>query len=109
MVLMTFPSSSDPAILKSQGNAALLADLKKRTQGLSSPFRESFGTIPEGTKVWHARLTYWPTKPWDGRGGKVTLCGDAAHPMTFRKLCLMTFHYLIYLRSPFEPLCCLMI
>ena len=49
------------------------------------PFDEVFATIPAGTKVWHNRLSCWPTKPWDSRGGLVTLAGDAAHAMTFRK------------------------
>jgi hypothetical protein len=48
------------------------------------PFNEVFATIPSDTKVWHNRLSYWPTKPWDGKG-LVTLAGDAAHAMTFRE------------------------
>lgn len=88
MIIMTWRSDTDPAILKEKGDDAILDDLKKRAQGLASPFRESFETIPDGTKVWHARLTYWPTRPWDSRGGKVTLVGDAAHPMTFRAFTL---------------------
>ncbi|KAH6662379.1 hypothetical protein B0J14DRAFT_685832 [Halenospora varia] len=49
------------------------------------PFNEVFATIPQGTKVWHNRLSCWPTKPWDSRGGLVTLAGDAAHAMTFHR------------------------
>ncbi|CZR67712.1 uncharacterized protein PAC_17611 [Phialocephala subalpina] len=48
------------------------------------PFNEVFATIPSNTKVWHNRLSYWPTKPWDGKG-LVTLAGDAAHAMTFHR------------------------
>jgi hypothetical protein len=59
--------------------------MRARAQHLAYPFKESVTTIPRGTPCWHARLTYWPTKPWDGKGGLVTLAGDAAHSMTFRK------------------------
>jgi len=62
----------------------VLADVYERGKPFGSPFHECFLTIPEGTKVWHNRLSYWPTKPWDSRNGLVTLAGDAAHPMTFR-------------------------
>ena len=62
-----------------------LADMYERGKPFGSPFRECFLTIPPGTRVWHNRLSYWPTKPWDSRNGLITLTGDAAHPMTFRK------------------------
>ena len=31
------------------------------------------------------RLTEWPTVKWNSLPGKITLAGDAAHPMTFRR------------------------
>lgn len=64
--------------------ANVLPDVYEKAKSFDSPFREAFSTIPAGTKVWHNRLTYWPTKPWDGKG-LVTLAGDAAHPMTFHR------------------------
>lgn len=67
-----------------QGDNVLPA-MYERGKAFGFPFNEVFRTIPEDTKVWHNRLAYWPTKPWDSRGGLVTLAGDAAHPMTFRK------------------------
>lgn len=51
------------------------------------PFKEIFETIEPSSTIWHNRLAYWPTLPWD-RKGLVTLVGDAAHPMTFRMLSL---------------------
>lgn len=63
----------------------ILQDLKKRGETFSEPFRSFFRGIPCGTKSWHSRLSYWKPVPWDNRGGLVTLAGDAAHPMTFRK------------------------
>jgi len=62
-------------------------DLIARSQNLKYPFKQTVSTIEPGSaKFWHARMTYWPTKPWDSRGGLVTLAGDAAHAMTFRML-----------------------
>ena len=75
----------------------VLADMYERGKTFGSPFKECFLTIPQGTMVWHNRLSYWPTKPWDSRNGLVTLAGDAAHPMTFRKL----FHLSLSLLFPY--------
>ncbi|TVY41155.1 FAD-dependent monooxygenase [Lachnellula occidentalis] len=63
----------------------VLPAMYERGKSFGYPFNEVFRTIPEDTKVWHNRLAYWPTKPWDSRGGLVTLAGDAAHPMTFHR------------------------
>ncbi|KAK7755112.1 hypothetical protein SLS62_002927 [Diatrype stigma] len=65
---------------------AILEDLKKRTESFSEPFNICFQSIPEGTKCWHSKLSYWVPEPWDNRNGTVTLVGDAAHPMTYRVL-----------------------
>ena len=69
----------------------ILPAMYERGKAFGYPFNEVFATIPPGTPVWHNRLRYWPTKPWDSRNGLVTLAGDAAHPMTFRELCSAFF------------------
>lgn len=63
---------------------AILQDVYERGKAFGYPFNEVFASIPFGTKVWHNRSCTWPTEPWDGKGF-VTLAGDDAHPMTFRK------------------------
>jgi len=65
--------------------AKILPDIHERGKGFGPPFRDAFLTITEETQVWHNRLAYWPTQPWDSKGGKITLAGDAAHPMTFHR------------------------
>lgn len=62
----------------------LLARVLRRSEHLAYPFGDMLRAIPRGTKCWYGRMSYWPTKPWDNRGGRVTLAGDAAHAMTFR-------------------------
>lgn len=63
----------------------ILKDLKERGEVFTEPIRSMFRGIADGTKAWHNRLSSWMPVPWDNRGGKVTLAGDAAHPMTFRQ------------------------
>jgi hypothetical protein len=74
--------SDEPTGLKGDN---ILLDMYERGKAFGSPFKEAFLTIPEGTMAWHSRLSYWPTRRWDNKNGLVTLAGDAAHPMTFRK------------------------
>jgi 2-polyprenyl-6-methoxyphenol hydroxylase-like FAD-dependent oxidoreductase len=48
---------------------------------LAEPFRSAVLWMPDDTKVSFDRMVYWVTVPWDSRQGRVTLVGDAAHPM----------------------------
>lgn len=68
-----------------QGDTAL-ADLRRRGERYSEPFRTIYTSVPDGTKCWHTRLAYWvpPDTPWDNLNGTLTMVGDAAHPMTAR-------------------------
>jgi 2-polyprenyl-6-methoxyphenol hydroxylase-like FAD-dependent oxidoreductase len=65
---------------------AILADAKQRAQEFGHDFKYLWQSIPDGTQMWHNRLTDWsPETAWDNHNGTVTLVGDAAHSMTFRK------------------------
>lgn len=70
-----------------------LAGLKKRAETFGEPFRSANLWIPEGTKVYENRLSYWEPVPWDNKGGRIVLAGDAAHPMTFREFFLSVFFF----------------
>ena len=61
--------------------AERLAIIKEKAAGLAEPARSAFLWIPEGTQVHKADISYWITEPWDNRLGRLTLLGDAAHPM----------------------------
>lgn len=52
--------------------------------GWAEPYKSAIEWIPEDTPVLKDRLNIWKTQPWNNQGGRVTLCGDAAHAMTFR-------------------------
>jgi 2-polyprenyl-6-methoxyphenol hydroxylase-like FAD-dependent oxidoreductase len=69
--------------------AQRLQQVQNMAKGFADPFRSAFGWLKEDTTVWYAPLAHWdPSEPehgWDNHGGRITLAGDAAHPMTFRK------------------------
>ena len=62
----------------------ILPDLKRRAQSFGPNFRYLWEAIPDDTRCWHNRLSYWIPEPFDNRKGTVTLVGDETHPMTFR-------------------------
>lgn len=61
-----------------------LAKLKAKAETFGEPFRSANLWLPEDTVVSENHLSYWIPVPWDNRNGRVSLAGDAAHPMTFR-------------------------
>lgn len=66
--------------------AERLALIKERAKEMAEPARSAFTWIPDDTPVHKADISYWITQPWDNRGGRMTLVGDAAHPMPPCKL-----------------------
>ncbi|KAF2827803.1 FAD/NAD(P)-binding domain-containing protein [Ophiobolus disseminans] len=62
-------------------HAEKLALIKEKAKDLAEPARSSFMWIPEGTQVHRADISYWITRQWENRSGRLTLVGDAAHPM----------------------------
>jgi hypothetical protein len=59
--------------------------LKDRAQTFCEPFKSANLWVPDDTVLAVNRLSYWVPIPWDNRNGRITLAGDAAHPMTFRE------------------------
>ncbi|KAF2457404.1 monooxygenase [Lineolata rhizophorae] len=66
-------------------DVASLANQKARAATFGEPFRSANLWIPEGTKLYANSMSYWEPRPWDTKGGRVLLAGDAAHPMTFQR------------------------
>ena len=60
----------------------------ERAVKLAEPLRSTYLSVAPSATFWIHRIAEWRTKPWDNHGGRVTLAGDAAHPMTYRKPCL---------------------
>lgn len=63
---------------------------KELAQKFADPFRSAFQWMPDdSTTIWNGKLQHWdPLEEghrWDHHGGRITLAGDAAHPMTFQR------------------------
>ena len=71
--------------MKGDDDPTSLEGLKEKAQTFCEPFKSANLWIPEGTQLFPNFLSYWQPIPWDNRNGRITLVGDAAHPMTFRK------------------------
>ncbi|THZ14444.1 hypothetical protein D6C89_10138 [Aureobasidium pullulans] len=78
------PSSKDEMF---SDNTSRLAALKLRARGFAPCLRNAIESIVEGTPVTEIGLADWEFVHWDNPG-RVTLAGDAAHPMT---MCKKTF------------------
>lgn len=66
---------------KSLSNSERLALVKKKAETLGEPAHSAFQWIPKNTLVHQADISYWTPRPWDNKAGRITLLGDAAHPM----------------------------
>jgi len=55
--------------------------LKEMSNNICEPFRSAIQWIPPGSIFSLTQLNYWVTIPWNNRGSRVTLAGDAAHSM----------------------------
>ncbi|KAE8441210.1 hypothetical protein EG329_005610 [Mollisiaceae sp. DMI_Dod_QoI] len=62
--------------------AGRLAQVKEKASNMCEPFRSAVMWMPDDTKITYDRMAYWVPVPWDNHNGRVTLAGDAAHPMT---------------------------
>lgn len=59
--------------------------LKERAQTFGEPFKSAFLWMPDDNPIYPNFLSYWMPENFDTKNGRITLLGDAAHPMTFRK------------------------
>lgn len=86
MIMSWIPSDRDYTPSSVQG-PKILSDLKRRAEDFDQGIKSLWQSVPEDTKCWHNRLSYWvpPEEGWDNRNGTVTLVGDACHPMTFHR------------------------
>lgn len=83
----------------------------ENSEKLAEPFRSALLSLPYDALIWCERLSQWPTVAWDNKQGSVTLAGDAAHPMTYRKQhtytiiknSLVFLHQLLYIKLTQTP------
>ncbi|KAL9599940.1 MAG: hypothetical protein Q9219_003502 [cf. Caloplaca sp. 3 TL-2023] len=77
-------------ILKTKSTADHIAHQKELAKEYADPFKSAFEWLADdSTTAWYGKMQHWdpgdPEHRWDNRGGRVTLAGDAAHPMTFQR------------------------
>lgn len=82
--MQTWRSDEDTGLIGKGKEDLKLETWYRKGREFGEPFNEIFRSLNPTSTIWHNRLSYWPTKPWDSKG-LVTLAGDAAHPMTFRE------------------------
>lgn len=63
-------------------DAERIAMMKRRANEFHPSLRDIVQSLPEDSPILEIALQDWPCQPWDNRGGRVTLAGDAAHAMT---------------------------
>ena len=76
-VMPSWLGDRDPGLT----DADRLAKLKELAIGLAEPWSNALKWIPEGTPVADNAVSCWVTSNWDSQGGRITLAGDAAHPL----------------------------
>lgn len=85
-VMQSWNDKTTPASADLTTNEGRFKFFKARCEEYAEPWRSVGRAVQDGTTIPVDRLTYWEkSKKWDNRGGRMTLCGDAAHPMTPRK------------------------
>jgi len=67
--------------LQGLDQATILANMKKDCEKMAEPFRTAILEISDDTRIFSDKLYYWIPVPWDNHDGRITLAGDAAHPM----------------------------
>ena len=62
---------------------------KELASTFCEPFKSVFDWMPSDHEIWYGKLRQWdPSEPdhkWNNQDGRITLAGDAAHPMTFQR------------------------
>lgn len=84
---ISYPEPRDEINTKTM--AEHLAYQKELANHFSDPFKSVFEWTPDDSEVWYGKLRQWdpsdPQHKWNNHEGRVTLAGDAAHPMTFQR------------------------
>ncbi|KAK0629466.1 hypothetical protein B0T17DRAFT_506013 [Bombardia bombarda] len=55
--------------------------LKQTSKGLAEQFQCQIDEAPDESNCYIDEMKYWVPQPYDNRSGRITLAGDAAHPM----------------------------
>ncbi|KAL8811884.1 MAG: hypothetical protein Q9223_003883 [Gallowayella weberi] len=82
MFSLTWPDKDSPT---PAGPETIRKNWLHWSEKLAEPYRSAYLAIAPHATIWCDRLAEWRTEPWDNRNGRVTMAGDAAHPMTYHR------------------------
>lgn len=70
-------------------NGDHLARAKGFAKSFTDPWKSAYAWLQDDHPVWHMNFSEWdpsvPEHRWDNHGGRVTVCGDAGHVMTYQR------------------------
>ena len=66
---------------RTPNNEGRLSHLKTQMADVAEPWCSANLWIPDETSLHYDPISYWIPIPWDNREGRVTLAGDATHPL----------------------------
>lgn len=78
---LSWPVKTPADEVKSDNHDRLM-DMRRRASVFAPILKNAVKAIPDDAEVLEIKLADWPCLPWDNRGGRATLVGDAAHAMT---------------------------
>ena len=84
----SFPEPRDST--NNRSAAEHVAHQKELAKQFADPFKSVFEGMPDdSTTAWYGKLRHWdpslPEHKWNNQRGRITIAGDAAHPMTFQR------------------------
>jgi 2-polyprenyl-6-methoxyphenol hydroxylase-like FAD-dependent oxidoreductase len=78
LILTKWGASSQP-----ESNDDRIKLMKENASHFCEPFKSAFSWVKDDTLIYPDRFVSWKSPAlWDNHDGRITLAGDAAHPMT---------------------------
>lgn len=77
-ILVTWPIETEE---DKENSGDRLKRLRDHMDGWADPYKSVVEWVPDDVEIKPDWLRIWHPKPWDNRGGRVTMAGDAAHSM----------------------------
>lgn len=77
-------------VISKKTPAEHIAHQKELAKEYADPFKSAVEWLSDdSTTAWYGKMQHWDpgdcNHRWDNKGGRITLAGDAAHPMTFQR------------------------
>lgn len=90
-VFMHYISYFEPKdLVPDKSTSEYITHQKRLAREFCDPIKAIYEAMPDiSTTAWYTKLQHWDPQAlghqWDNHGGRITLAGDAAHPMSFQR------------------------